>query len=131
MMGNPTKRMKTTPLANVIDYCKECKLMKHAVEVGEDNFDLAELRYICTHCKTGKSGIFKADAIFTALSIYQKFYKNRNTGKKTTIDKTYGNAVKNLRKQKKTIKEIADILQISPTSVQKIINMQKPNNITM
>lgn len=84
--------------------------------------ELVDIRQKCAYCKNGAKGIYKADAILTALELHEKIgIKNRNNGKKPVLEKRFGTAVCNLRSEGKSIREIAKILGISKDTVQKII----------
>ena len=118
--------MAIMDVQNVNDYCKKCKKMKLLQEKrkkGEDYLEnLANMRTRCARCRVfGKIGIYKADAILTALELSENGYKNRNVGKKPVREKQYGTAVKNLRAEGKTIRQIAKTLGISVDTVQKIL----------
>lgn len=49
----------------------------------------------------------------------------RNLGKKETYSRRYGTAIAKLQADGKSIRQIADILGISPTSVVKVANLMK------
>jgi hypothetical protein len=125
-MRKYTERMQNEPLADVVEHCKKCSAMTDAVKAGRGNFDLAMLRQKCMYCKTGNGGIFKTDAIYTAIELHQKFDSRRNKGKKAIRHKTHGVAVKNLREQGKSLRDIAKTLGITVKTVQKILAMPSP-----
>ena len=121
--------MYKDPFKDVCDYCKNCKRMTNAIKKKElgtlEMEELGELREKCSNCKNYNGGIYKADAILSALVVQKevdKWKQKRNVGKKPVRKKQYETAIKNLKKEGKTIREIATILGISPATVQNIIN---------
>ena len=136
----------TQPLRSAYDYCLDCP---KGVDIqGVKDMSLAELneaRTICMNCR-GKNGIYKLDAIATAIEAQGKVkqleaeiadlqYKNAllalelqdkprftpyRGGKGETYIKRYGATVANLRAEGKTQKQISEILGISISSVNKI-----------
>nr|CRY96947.1 hypothetical protein [uncultured prokaryote] len=54
--------------------------------------------------------------------------KNFGKGKTATMSKIYKNVIREFRKEKKTIRQIAQIIGISPATVQKIVNELKTEN---
>lgn len=107
----------TTPLADAIDFCGTCENLH--VNVDDSNA-LAEAREICQRCKRDNHGIYKFDAIYTAYQAHMDAIKP-NKGKKSTVNKRYGDAIRSLRADGKSQREIAKILQISPTTVNKFL----------
>ena len=120
-------------IRSIFNYCARCTNMKDILEkrrqgIPVDDDELTKVRRHCAKCKSGKNGIYKADAILTALELHEEVNKlktKRNVGKKPVREKQYGAAIRNLRAEGKTIREIASILKISKTTVQKIIKSQK------
>lgn len=101
--------------------CQNCNVMKMAFS----EWEIGDCRRMCMRCKRKDMGIYKFDAIYTALQLKRdildvKQYK-RNVGKKSTAQKRYGKAVKKLRDEGYSLRKIADTLQISVTTVQKVL----------
>lgn len=116
----PTNNMVNQDFQDVTQYCRECTVMSEAIKAGIGKFNLADLRNTCRYCKTGITGIFKADAIYTAIKLAKQF-RNGNKGKKSTMNKKYGHTIVNLRKKGYTIKSIADTIKISINSVRRVL----------
>ena len=107
---------------NLEDYCLKCRYNVPPRFVGGE-ISLEQARRQCAYCKFGKSGIYKFDIVFALWQSLGKFsavQQQRPTGKKATYVKRYGAAVQRLQSEGKTVRQIADILGISPTSVGKI-----------
>lgn len=120
-------------IQNVVDYCMKCSNMTQLLEKRRQKIELTEkeideIRFICARCRNFfDSGIYKADAILTSLELHEQLNRlsyKRNVGKKPIRQKQYGTAIKNLRAEGKTIREIAAILGISKTTVQKILKSE-------
>ncbi len=125
------------PLKNVTENCMDCFVMKMILDetktIGTDEYDnsskIEDLRDTCMRCKKGNKGIYKYDAIRTALDLYEENKKLKevlklNQGKKPTALKRHGTAVQNLRKEGKSIRKIAEIVGIAPNTVVKILKEQ-------
>lgn len=120
-------------IQNVVNYCLKCTKMERLLEKRRNDIELTsdeikEIRYLCANCRLGKKGnkigIYKADAIMSSLEMHKKLNelsKKRNIGKKPVREKQFGVAVRNLRAEGKTIRQIAKILGISVDTVQKIL----------
>lgn len=120
------------PLKNVTENCMDCFVMKMILDatqtIGTDeygnNTNIEDLRNTCMRCKKGNKGIYKYDAIRTALDLQaenQRLKKALNKGKKPTALKRYGTTVRNLRNEGKSIRQIAEIVGIAPNTVSKIL----------
>lgn len=115
-------------IQNVVEFCCNCEKIKPLVEKRKNGVELSEeevesIRWDCRYCRSfGRGGIYKADAI---ISLLESKDKNRNVGKKAVKEKRYGNAIKKLREDGKSIRDIADILGMSKTTVQKIVLNQR------
>ena len=137
----------TQPLRSAYDYCLDCP---KGVDIqGVKDMSLTELneaRTNCANCRSSGEGIYKTDAIATAIEAQSKVkqleakiadlqYKNAllalelqdkprfapyRGGKGETYFKRYGATVANLRAEGKTQKQISEILGISISSVNKI-----------
>ena len=129
------------PLKNVTENCMDCFVMKMILDatqtIGTDEYGnsakIEDLRNTCMRRKKGSKGIYKYDAIRTALDLYEEnkqLKRKLNKGKKATALKKYGTAVRNLRKDGKSIREIAQIVGISTTTVMKILNSINNDNET-
>lgn len=119
---------------NVMEHCKKCEDMCKLMEKmrSDDEIKEQELLYMrrkCQRCRRGDNGIYKADAILTALlldkMIQDRWKKNLTPGKKPTLERKYGRAIYALREGGKTIKQIASLLGLSPTSVHKVLKSKK------
>jgi len=114
-----TRQMRETPLANVIDFCGDCPYDNLFVDVS-DSEALAQARETCQRCKRNNLGIYKFDAIYTAYQAHMDAIKP-NKGKKSTVAKRHGEAIKSLRAEGKSQREIAAMLKLSPTTVNKFL----------
>lgn len=106
---------------NLEDYCLKCK---HSVptKFKAAEIDLDTARRTCANCKFGKQGIYKFDIVYTLWGALGKLQAvpERPKGKKATYLKRYGVAIDRLQSEGKSVREIAEILGISPTSVVKV-----------
>lgn len=118
-----TERMMTEELKNFNEVCTNCEVMKRALsDIKEDEIFLGEARARCASCNK----IFKFDALYKSqVNLAQR---KKNTGKKPTAYKRYGTTVINLTGEGKSIREIAKITGISPTTVQKILQQHRTEN---
>ena len=140
----------TQPLRSAYDYCLNCPKGVDILKVKSMSLpELNEARSKCANCISRDDGIYKLDAIATAIEAQGKVkqleaeiadlqYKNAllalellelqekpkftpyRGGKGETYIKRYGATVANLRAEGKTQKQIAKILGISVASVNKI-----------
>lgn len=121
--------------------CYKCKLPS---EYGEGKITLEQARTKCANCHFGSLRLYKFDIIMQLFNSNTEQKKiepvqektsscqsvtglNRG-GKRETYTKRYGVAITKLQNEGKTIRQIADILGISPTSVTKVIKLLKPDN---
>lgn len=147
-----TQNMRDQPFMEVSSYCGKCPYMENALDAGFNNFDLAYLRNACTCCRNESKGIYKGDAIYGALQmkqqleeqkqhlerlnqqleernlklekLEQQFRQKGNVGKKAVIPKRYGYAMKALKAEGKTLKEIAEMFKIHYNSVQQFFKKE-------
>lgn len=123
------------PLKNVTENCMDCFIMQMKLDETKTAgitfdgqcFGIDYLRGTCMRCKKGSKGIYKYDAIRTALDLQaenQRLKKALNKGKKPTALKRYGTTVKNLKEEGKSIRQIAEIVGIAPNTVVKILKEQ-------
>jgi DNA-directed RNA polymerase specialized sigma subunit len=137
----------TQPLRSAYDYCLDCSKGVDIQGVKDMSLpELNEARTKCSNCRSSSEGIYKTDAIATAIDAQIKVknleaeiadlqYKNAllalelqekprfapyRGGKGETYFKRYGATVANLRAEGKTQKQISEILGISISSVNKI-----------
>jgi len=137
----------TQPLRSAYDYCLDCPKGVDIQGVKDMSLpELNEARTKCANCISRDDGIYKLDAIATAIEAQGKVkqleaeiadlqYKNAllalelqdkprftpyRGGKGETYIKRYGATVANLRAEGKTQKQISEILGISISSVNKI-----------
>lgn len=115
--------METEELKNFNEVCTNCDVMKRALsDVEEDEIPLGEARAKCASCNK----IFKFDALYKSqMNLAQR---KKNTGKKPTAYKRYSKAVINLKREGKSIRDIAKTIDISPTTVQKILQQHRTEN---
>ncbi len=110
--------------------CYKCKL---AEDYQEGRITLEQARTKCGNCHFGSLRIYKFDIILHLFSnkaksdqIYQKPQQKLNSsGKKETYSKRYGTAIAMLQSEGRTVRQIAEILGISPTSVIKVSKLLK------
>jgi len=126
----------TQPLRSAYDFCLACPKGVDILKVKSMSLpELNEARTNCANCRGKDEGIYKTDAIATAIEAQikvkeleakilelqdkPKFTPYRG-GKGETYFKRYGATVANLRAEGKTQKQISEILGISISSVNKI-----------
>ncbi len=107
------------------EHCYKCKL---AEEFQEGRITLEQARAKCSNCHFGSLRIYKFDIILQ-LFCNEKRSEHADekparafnrSGKKETYSKRYGTAISKLRNEGRSVREIAAILGISPTSVVKV-----------
>lgn len=104
-------------IQDVTDYCVKCNVMS---DLKENKTTIQDARLLCSHCRSfGSVGIYKADAIYSALRYKEKADKFVGKGKSETVVKRYGKAVYELTSQGKGLREISRILGISIPSIRK------------
>lgn len=118
-------------MEEIQDLKKYCLSCKHQIpeKFAAEEITLEEARTKCGNCKFGKQGVFKFDIVYT---LWQQLEKEKNKtaferpkGKKETYSRRYGQAIAKLQGEGKTVREIAKILGISPTSVTKVAKILK------
>lgn len=119
--------------------CYKCKLPS---DYAAGKMTLEQARTKCANCHFGSLRLYKFDIIVQLLDKPQKADSkaekkesaqkqtspgegqitfNRNTkGKGATYVKRYGSAIQKLQSEGKTVRQIAELLGISPTSVIKV-----------
>lgn len=110
--------------------CYKCKL---AEDYQEGRITLEQARTKCGNCHFGSLRIYKFDIILhlfsnrtNSESDHQNTGKALNhSGKKETYSKRYGTAIAKLQSEGRTVRQIAEILGISPTSVIKVSKLLK------
>ncbi len=110
--------------------CYKCKL---AEDYQEGRISLEQARTKCGNCHFGSLRIYKFDIILHLFSnksksdhAHQKPQQALNSsGKKETYSKRYGTAIAKLQNEGRTVRQIAEILGISPTSVIKVSKLLK------
>lgn len=106
-------------IQDVAEYCLDCPIMK---KLEEDESTILNARHSCAHCRSlGKTGIYKADAIYTALKYKKRADAFNRAGKSPVIVKRYGKAVSELSNKGESLRSIARILGISVNSVRKCL----------
>lgn len=144
-MQNVTKarkeraQMAELQVKEIEERCYKCKLPS---EYAAGNMTLEQARTKCANCHFGSLRLYKFDIIVQLLDKSEnadsKAEKkepaqkpaspgegqvtfNRNTkGKGATYFKRYGSAIRTLQSEGKTVRQIAEMLGISPTSVIKV-----------
>ena len=101
---------------DITNHCKNCSVIADFEKNYENNHfrELDNARRTCANCRC-HNGIYKFDAIYTALKIEKKLEKQKNNltpGRKPTAYKKYGFIVDSLRKDGKTIREIAKVTKL-------------------
>lgn len=110
-------------IQDVAEYCLDCPIMK---KLEEDESTILSARNSCAHCRSlGKTGIYKADAIYTALKYKKRADAFNQTGKSPVVVKRYGKAVSELTNKGESLRSIAKILGISVNSVRKCLKEYK------
>lgn len=106
--------MSVSELQDISQYCDKCNVPS---DYDSGKLSIEECRTVCSRCrKFGKSGIYKFDIAYTL----RKRSTFKGKGKTATRAKQYGTAIEKLTAEGKTVREIAEILGISPTTVVKI-----------
>lgn len=96
---------------NLNEACLNCDLIKNK------ETDLEKARKKCANCKK----IYKYDAIVELVNIKTKNKLNAGKGKTAKLFSRYSKIIAELRKQNRTMREIAEICNISLGSVHKIL----------
>lgn len=121
--------MEQPNVQKVTNHCKSCPKMKFLVEkfneevIPEDI--IKKMRKKCASCKRGNYGIYKADAILTALVLQKKiepFSGKRNKGKKSVITEHERASIKALHQEGKTIKQLAELFKYNKNTILKILH---------
>lgn len=137
-------QMAELQIKEIEERCYKCKLPS---EYAAGKLTLEQARTKCANCHFGSLRLYKFDIIVQLLdkskNADSKAEKkepaqvptspgeglitfNRNTkGKGATYFKRYGAAISKLQSEGKTVRQIAELLGISPTSVVKISNELK------
>jgi ribosome-binding protein aMBF1 (putative translation factor) len=117
-----SQAMRETPLREMGEHCFSCDLMK--IDTS-DMEALADARAECQHCtKYGNRGMYKFDALYTANKARGKEFKP-NKGKKPTVGKKHGDIIKALHGAGQSQRKIAEMLGLSPTTVNKYLQEAK------
>ncbi len=136
-------QMAELQVKEIEERCYKCKLPS---EYAAGNMTLEQARTKCANCHFGSLRLYKFDIIVQLLDKSEnadskaekkepaqtqtspgdntgkgKVTFNRNSkGKGATYLKRYGSAIRSLQKEGKTVRQIAELLGISPTSVIKV-----------
>ena len=119
MAHKPTIKMITAPHIEVQDHCINCPHMLRAL--AQDPVDWGTIRNVCRCCKTGSSGIYKADAIYDFLKLYHKVNKNLTPGRKATRHKTHGKIVRTLRSKGYSLQDIRQTTGLAINTIRTIL----------
>lgn len=104
-------------IQDVSEFCAKCNVMD---ELKKNESYIGDARTICAHCRSiGGGGIYKADAIYTALKYKERADAFSSKGKSTVVVKRYGKAVHELLEKGESLRSISKILGISVNSVRK------------
>ena len=111
-------------------HCYKCKL---AEQFQEGRITLEQARAKCGNCHFGSLRIYKFDIILELFC--NKGNSERadekpsraftSSGKKETYTKRYGTAIARLQNEGRSVRQIAEILGISPTSVIKVSKLMR------
>lgn len=107
------------------EHCYKCQL---AEDYRAGKISLEQARAKCGNCHFGSLRIYKFDIIlhlFSNKPNSERAHQNKGTalnrsGKKETYSKRYGTAIAKLQNEGRSVRQIAEILGISPTSVIKV-----------
>ena len=95
--------MKQPNIQKVTSHCEQCAKMKFLVAKFDEEVIpkdiIQKMRKKCASCKRKNHGIYKADAILTALVLQKKFEPfggKRSEGKKSTITEHERKSIKTL-----------------------------------
>ena len=119
MAHKPSIKMITTPHIVVQEHCINCPHMNTALT--QDPVDWGTIRNACRCCKTGSSGIYKADAIYDFLKLYHKVNKNLTPGRKPTRHKTHGTTVRTLRSMGYSLQAISMTTGLAINTIRNIL----------
>lgn len=117
-MARKSVRMESEVLKDYKEVCANCKNLKNAL--AKDKMTAAELcefRFRCANCQE----IFKFDALLR-IAKNNNFGGKRNKGKKSKITVREKNAIKKLKSEGKTIKELARIFNYNKNTILKILH---------
>lgn len=125
--------MAELQVKEIEDHCYKCKLPS---EYAAGNITLEQARTKCANCHFGNLRLYKFDIIVqlfdckagkkeptqvqTSIGEGQVTFKRNTKGKGSTYFKRYGAAISKLQNEGKTVRQIAELLGISPTSVIKV-----------
>lgn len=101
---------------------KRCSACNVPSDYLSGNILLEQARKKCSCCHFGDLRLYKFDILMCFLELQNKNRKYQ-IGKRETYSKRYGASILKLKSEGKTIRQIADILNISPTSVTKVIKL--------
>lgn len=105
-------------LQDVSNFCEKCEVMKK-LQSDSENY-IGEARKKCANCRgVNGTGIYKADAIYSALKYKKRADAFNSKGKSSVVVKRYGKAVVELSERGESLRSIARILGISVNSVRK------------
>lgn len=142
-LGKERVQMAELQVKEIEERCYKCKLPS---EYAAGNMTLEQARTKCANCHFVSLRLYKFDIIVQLLDKSEnadskaekkepaqkqtspgdntgkgKVTFNRNSkGKGATYLKRYGSAIRSLQKEGKTVRQIAELLGISPTSVIKV-----------
>ena len=121
--------MEQPNVQKVTNHCKNCPKMKFLVSKFDEEVipeDIIEkMRKKCASCKRGSHGIYKADAILTALVLQKKiepFGGKRSEGKKSKITEHERTSIKALHQEGKTIEQLAELFKYNKNTILKILH---------
>lgn len=103
--------MSSSELQDISQYCDICHVPSD-YESGKLTLD--QCRDKCAYCNRFGGRIYKFDIAYT---LRKRSVPFKGKGKTATRKRQYGEAVANLTAEGKTVREIAKILGISPTTV--------------
>lgn len=121
--------MEQPNIQKVTSHCEKCSKMKFLVAKFDEEIIpediIKKMRKKCASCKRKNHGIYKADAILTALVLQKKFEPfggKRSEGKKSIITEHERKSIKTLHQEGKTIQQLAKLFNYNKNTILKILH---------
>ena len=120
--------MEQPNIQKVTSHCEQCAKMKFLVAKFDEEVIpkdiIQKMRKKCASCRRGSHGIYKADAILTALVLQKKiepFGGKRNKGRKSTITEHERTSIRALHQEGRTIKQLVELFGYNKNTILKIL----------